>query len=446
MKTVAIVVLLLAALVGGPVPAAPATPAAPTGPADTPADTPALAPAPARIPEDPWLPRAGPVFNNPMGGVKKRTKVIRQVNKAIKHTPPGATIRIATYNIDRRDTARLLVKAHKRGVNVQIVVNDNLVGKVIRGLQAKLGRNRKAGSFLVICKAACRNGSRVGNLHMKVHSFSQAGAARSVVISSSSNIGYGAAAGQWNDSFTVYDDDALYDAWSTVFNQLKRDKAVKPRHLEYRSDVVGIDFQRLFGQGRSQVLLHRAGKAGKDTNDPQLKRLRKVDCVAPAGTGDGKGHTVVRVNMYAWYAGRGEALARELASMRREGCDIAVVGSVVSGPVVRILQKAGIPIRIADWDWGQKLSTSGKEMVHGSRCYSHLKYVTVNGTFRGIPGQVVWTGSENWSPPGLSSDEVTFEIRDPVAVAAYDAQWQRMYGSKRITHKPGPQPRSRPCA
>lgn len=389
-----------------------------------------VGPVPPAAADDTWLPTTGPTFNNPMGGVKARTRVVRQVHDAIRHTPPGATIRIATYNIDRNDTARLLLKAHRRGVHVQIVVNDNIVGRVIRGLRDRLGGNRKAESFLYVCTSACRNGSRTGNLHMKIYSFSQTGAARSVVISSSSNLGYGAAAGQWNDALTVSGDDALFAAWTTVFRQLKRDRTAKPRHLEYNSETVGADFQRV-----------RVA-----TGDPQLRRLRRVDCVAPAGFGDGQGHSVVRVNMYAWYAGRGEALARELASMRAEGCDVAVVGSVVSGPVVRILQRAGIPVRIADWDWGEKLSTAGDEMVFGARCYSHLKYVTVNGTFRGAATRVVWTGSENWSPPGLSSDEVTFEVHDPAVVAAYDAQWQLMYGNPRITHKPGVQPKSRPCA
>ncbi|MDQ6522484.1 phospholipase D-like domain-containing protein [Nocardioides sp. LHD-245] len=407
MKTVAALLLVLATLLVGPAPAATA--------------------------DETWLPTTGPTFNNPMGGSKARTKVVRRVHAAIRHAPPGSTIRIATYNIDRNDTARLLLKAHGRGVHVQIVVNDNIVGRTIRGLQARLGGNRKAESFLHICTSACRNGSRSGNLHMKVYSFSQTGAARSVVISSSSNLGYGAAAGQWNDALTISGDDALFAAWTTVFEQLKRDRTATPRHLEYDSETVGADFQR--------VRVERAA-----TRDPQLRRLRRVDCTAPGGFGDGQGHSVVRVNMYAWYAGRGEALARELSSMRAEGCDIAVVGSVVSGPVVRILRKAGIPVRIADWDWGEKLSTAGDDIVFGSRCYSHLKYVTVDGTFRGAATQVVWTGSENWSPPGLSSDEVTFEVHDPAVVAAYDAQWQKMFASTRITHKPGIQPQSRPCA
>ncbi len=398
---------------------------------------PAAKPAIADEGSDAWVPTPGVVFNNPMGGFKARTRVVQQVHQAIKHAPAGSTIRIATYNIDRRDTARLLLKAHARGVHVQIVVNDNIIGKTIRGLQARLGGNRKADSFLYICRSACRNPNPVGNLHMKIYSFSQAGAATSVLISSSSNLGYGAAAGQWNDALTITGDDALFGAWTTVFEQLKRDRTATPRHLEYDSETVGADFQRQ---------LATAASARTATGDPQLKRLRRVDCVAQGGFGDGQGHSVVRVNMYAWYAGRGEALARELASMKAAGCDIAVVGSVVSDPVVRILQRAGIPVRIADWNWGQKLSTAGDEMVFGARCYSHLKYVTVNGTFRGASTQVVWTGSENWSPPGRSSDEVTFEVHDPAVVAAYDAQWRLMFASTRITHKPGIRPTRGPCA
>ncbi|TNM41161.1 hypothetical protein FHP29_09150 [Nocardioides albidus] len=407
MKTVAVVLLVLATLLAG-----------------------LVAPTPPATADDTWQPTTGATFNNPMGGFKARTRVVRQVHAAIRHTPPGATIRIATYNIDRADTARLLVRAHKRGVHVQVIVNDNIVGRTIRGLRDRLGRDRRADSFLHICSSACRNGSRAGNLHLKVYSFSQTGAARSVVISSSSNLGYGAATGQWNDALTISGDDALFAAWTTVFGQLKRDRTAKPRHLEYGGESVGVAFQRRYAT----------------SGDPQLQRLRRVDCAAPTGFGDGQGHSIVRVNMYAWYAGRGEALARELASMRAEGCDVAVVGSVVSGPVVRILQRAGIPVRIADWDWGEKLSTAGDEMVFGARCYSHLKYVTVDGTFRGAATRVVWTGSENWSPPGLSSDEVTFEVRDPAVVAAYDAQWRLMYESRRITHRPGIRPTSRPCA
>lgn len=402
------------------------------------------APAPARDEPSPaaaraaWLPATGPVFNDPTGRPAQRRQVVKRVHQAIRHTPAGATIRVATYNIDRSDTADLLLQARARGVAVQVVVNDNLVNPVIKRLQRRLGRNPSRSSFLVICKAACRNGSRTGNLHMKVYAFTQSGAARSVVINSSSNLGRAAANGQWNDAITVYGDDTLFAAWVAVFDQLKRDRPAAPRYVSYESDTLRADFQRPGGPAPGRVVVARSG-------DPQLRRLRQVGCRAPAGYGAG-GRSVVRVNMYAWYGARGERLARELASMRREGCQVAVIGAVVSAPVVGILRRAGIAVRAADWDWGEKPATSGEEIVFGSRCYSHLKYVTVNGLFRGRGTRVVWTGSENWSAPGLSSDEVTFEVHDAAAVRAYDAQWWRMWRSPRATHRTGSKPTSRPCA
>ncbi|KRC46111.1 hypothetical protein ASE19_19765 [Nocardioides sp. Root79] len=397
----------------------------------------AAPPAVGRTTAAPWLPDTRPVFNDPTGVATARRRVIARVHEAIRHTPAGATIRLATYNIDRVDTADLLLQARARGVRVQIVVNDNLVNPVIRRLQHRLGANPSRGSFLVICRAACRNGSSTGNLHMKIYSFTQAGGARSVVISSSSNLGRAAANGQWNDAITVYGDETLFATWVAIFDQLKRDRPVSPRYVTYQTDGVSADFQRPVVSSVTRTRLA--------TTDPQLRRLRQVGCRAPAGFGVG-GRTVVRVNMYAWYATRGERLAGELASMQREGCRVYVIGSVVSAPVVRILRNAGIPVRVADWDWGEKPATSGDRTVIGSRCYSHLKYVTVNGLFRGRGARAVWTGSENWSPPGTSSDEVTFELNDARVARAYVEQWWRMWSDRDATHRPGVRPTRRPCA
>ncbi len=430
LEATALVVLALAAALIAAVPVA--VPAAvPVAAADAPVPS-------ARAAGPGWLPVTGPEFNDPTGKPADRRRIIKRVHQAIRHTPAGATIRIATYNIDRRDTADLLLAARKRGVRVQIVVNDNLVNPVILRLQRRLGKNPARRNFLVICKAACRNGTATGNLHMKVYAFTQSGAARSVVINSSSNLGRAAADGQWNDAYTLYGDDTLFAAWVAIFDQLKRDKPATPRYVTYTTDALAVSFQRLHGTARGRVATRRAG-------DPQLQRLRKVRCAAPAGFGTA-GRSIVKINMYAWYGARGERLAREVASLRREGCQVSVIGSVISAPVVSILERAGIPVRAADWDWGDKPATSGDQIVFGSRCYSHLKYVTVDGSFRGRGTRVVWTGSENWSAPGLSSDEVTFEIHDRAALKAYDATFQRMWSSRRATHATGVKPTSRPCA
>jgi phosphatidylserine/phosphatidylglycerophosphate/cardiolipin synthase-like enzyme len=201
--------------------------------------------------------------------------------------------------------------------------------------------------------------------------------------------------------------------------------------VTYTSDGLSAHFQR-------PVLARSSG-------DAVLDRLRRIGCRAPAGYGDSDRRTVVRINMYAWYGARGERLARAVAALPRAGCRVRVIGSVISAQVVRILKGARIPVRAADWDFGRKLSTSGDKIIFGPRCYSHLKYLTVNGRWDGRGAKVVWTGSENWSAPALSSDEVTLQVHDTAVVQAYDRRFEAMWGSPNATHRTGIQPTRRPC-
>lgn len=424
MKIVAAAALLLLGLLSGSgtVPGANAAPSA-TAATATAADT--------------WLPPRGQVFNIPTGGFEARTAILKRVHDGIRHTPPGATIRFASYNIDRKDTAGLLKQAKDRGVNVQIVVNANLIGPVEKGLQAKLGKNPARPSFLIICKNACRNGAPGGNMHMKVYSFSQTGAARGVIINSSANLSGGAVNGQWNDAFTVYGNANLFNSWLTVFRQLRLDRTASPRRITYRTETLGVFYQR-FAAPRETVRV-------ASTGDAPLDRINLTSCRTTGAFGY-KNRTVIRIAMYAWYGTRGVRIAKAVARRKREGCNVAVIGSVISKEVVRILQGSGIPVKAADWDFGQKLSTGGEKMVYGTRCYSHLKVLTIDGTYKGRGTKVVFTGSENWSAPALGSDEVTYEIHDAAVLSAYNTKWRRMWESRDSTHKVGLEPTRRPCA
>lgn len=422
----AVVVLLLSSLAAPPLAAG--------DNAGAPASSAVAASAPT------WLPVAGPVLNDPTGTSAQRRAILGRIHAAIRHTPAGATIRIATYSIDLVETADLLLEARRRGVNVQIVINDNTVGTVERRLQSRLGSRRRAASFLVVCSAACRNGSRSGNLHLKVYSFSHAGAARDVFISSSANLSGGGVRAQWNDAYTVYGDAALFGRWVRLFSQLRLDQAVTPRRVTYRTDGLQVDYQRPVADSVSRVQVSRT------SGDPVIDRIRQVGCTAPAGHGS-NGRTVVHVAMVHWYGDRGARIAGALAARKRAGCIVRVIGANMSRTVVRVLKEAGIPVRAADWDWGRKRSLVDESaFVYGPRCYSHLKVMTVSGTFRGVPARTVFTGSENWSPPGLSSDEITLEIRNGTVLKAYNDRWRRMWGSTDATHRTGIEPTRRPCA
>ncbi len=71
-----------------------------------------------------WKAYDGPFFNDPH--VKSKHFVIeKRVIDTIRHTPKGATIRIAVYSFDRMPVAQALVDAHRRGVRVQMLLNDH---------------------------------------------------------------------------------------------------------------------------------------------------------------------------------------------------------------------------------------------------------------------------------------------------------------------------------
>ena len=150
----------------------------------------------------------------------------------------------------------LAAPAHARGVDVQMVVNDNGTSKWTAELRRALGHNVHKDNFVFICHQSCRGGA--GNLHLKVYSFDKTGGARDVIMTGSTNLTDRAVHLQWNDLFTIVGDEGLFDTWLQVFNQLKKDKAVADRiaakdledcfDLGYHTKHVDTIFARVFGK------------------------------------------------------------------------------------------------------------------------------------------------------------------------------------------------------
>lgn len=386
----------------------------------------------------PWSPPAGPFFNNPTGSAAQRNAVVSRINNSIRYSVRGSYIRFVTYNLDRGDTVNQLIAAHKRGVHVQILVNRKMWSSGERKLAATLGTKRHRPSFIYGCAGACRGYSK-GNLHIKIHSFTQVGSKRNIVINSSGNLGGGAAGSQWNDAQTIYASASLWRTWLRMFNELKADRKATPRYVSWTGGGTSVGFQRTRPGATSEEVYARG------SGDRVIDRLRRVGCRAPKGYGT-KGKTILRIHMYAWYSRRGERIADEVVRLKKRGCVVRAIGSVTSDTVYRKLKRVGIPVRDAAWDWGQKKSTSGDNIVYGSRCYSHYKWMSVNGSFGGRGTNSVWTGSENWSPPSFSNDEVTFRFTSKTYYNAYTDRFNKMWNSSKATHKVYSEPRYRPCA
>jgi len=373
-----------------------------------------------------WRPAAGAAFNYPVGGVAARTALVRRVIAAINHTPRGEFIRIAAYSFDRRDVMNALLRAHHRGVRIQIVLNDNWTSPQTLHLRKVLGHNIKRTSFLRICKGSCRGGP--GNLHMKVYAFSRSGAAQNVVMTGSANMTDRAVTLQWNDLYTLNNEPKLYATFVHVFNQLKRDKRVAHRWISFdEGNISGQFYKNGTAQRTPSKVTTRTftnGKLPGPGQDPVLQRLKNVKCDAVPGAGI-NGHTVIRITMYGWNGSRGKWLAQQVADLKRRGCNIRIILSVAGGKVVKILHHAGIPLKSADYKYINTGTETHPEWVVDF--YSHLKILAVNGNMSGNPVHTVWTGSENWSGMSFRNDEIILRVDSTKNYQKYVGQFGFMW-------------------
>jgi len=359
-----------------------------------------------------WHPQPGAHFNNPWGGRSARTQLVRTFINAVDHAHPGSTIRIAAYSNDRKDIADALIRAHRRGVRVQMLLNDNWTSHQTKRIQRALGKDVNKSSFLRICYRSCR-GKR-GNLHSKFYLFSHTGTASSTTMMGSANLTTNGVAIQWNDMYTVNDNLPMYDTYSSVFNQMKRDK---PMAHPFRAPSVRGAYNMNF--------YPRYGTTKND--DPIMKRLNKVRCSGASGSTGIGDKTMIRIAMYGWNGTRGRYLADKVSQLSRRGCDIRVIHSDGGGYVVRTLRANGVNVRTASYD------RNGNGTVD---MYTHEKYMILSGKLgTGKPGWHVWTGSQNWSDIALNGDEVTMHIPRRGAFNDYRKNFDFIW--KYHTHRTG---------
>lgn len=378
-----------------------------------------------------WKPTLRPIFNDP-GSARSRI-IVRRIVQAINHAKPRSTIRIATYSFDRGDVVDALLRARKRGVRVQIVVNRETMSTTARDLQRRLGRNPRARNFVVDCAGRCRGAGDGGNQHIKIFSFTRTGGARDVIIGSSGNLTSKAVYRQWNDSWAVAYDPRLFDAWVRMFDQMKLQRQQGRRHITFSQDAVADPYSIWFERTTADAL----GRA--TSGDPVVRRLDDVGCRARKGYGV-KGRTVVRIMTYAMYGARGRDIANAVARTKQRGCDVVVIGSVVSAEAIGIMQRAGIPVRMADWMFAERVAENEDGLTGwGPRFYAHYKAMMVNGTYQGRSTTSVWTGSENWSGISFANEEVVMHFTSPGYYKAYLAQFGTLW-SGRATHVAGIEP------
>ncbi len=372
----------------------------------------------------------GSYFSYPNRGKRERQAIRRRVLFTIQGVwggrrssqgiplPGNGTIRIATWSFDDWAVARALVAAHRRGASVQVIAakgrnNDH---PAWRWLRKKLGkrlyrpgssRTAPMHSFARVCGGSCRGPG--GTPHSKYMLFDNVGAghARHVTVQTSMNLTAMAFYGQWNQAQVMHS-KRVYDDFHTIFREssLAR-RLANPYHAKAFGPVTNYFFPRPWAW---------------PSQDPVMQNLNAVACTG--ATAGGTGRTTIRVIQYAIYGSRGVWIAKKLRALWEAGCDVAIIYSVSSRPVLKVLRsksgRGAIPMRqsVERDRWGNIVK------------YNHSKWMTIVGHWARSPASYVsLSGSANWANMAFAGDEQMQRVQSrPEALkylGAFAKTWQQ---------------------
>jgi len=299
------------------------------------------------------------------------------------------SIKMTTWSFGDATLKNALIAARNRGVSVQVVaaasINNDGLHPEWPSLRSAIGTsvsNDPDASFATQCSGACRGPG--GAAHSKYFLFEDVGSGhhRNITVQTSMNLTSFAYNGQWNQA-TVMSNADVYSDFLRVF-----DLSANKRQGGYLRYSSGSNIYNIFFPGGSQ------------SRDPILNALNQVRCKG-ATSGGVNGRTRIRLINYAIYQTRGNAIAKKLRSLWNYGCNVRIIYSISSRPVLSILRsrsgRGAIPMK-------QSVIKNGRgEIVK----YNHSKWLAISGYYAGR-SRGTWTvvpGSANLADLSYGSDE-----------------------------------------
>jgi phosphatidylserine/phosphatidylglycerophosphate/cardiolipin synthase-like enzyme len=357
----------------------------------------------------------GAYFNDPRGSWTARMRIERQVVHAIDATKKGAVIRIALYSFDRIPVAKRLIAAKKRGVHIQMLLNDHQDTKAMKMVRAYLGTNTNKRDFIYKCHSGCRTDNRKRFLHTKFYTFTKTGGSKWALFFGSHNLTMNAMRHQWNDLYLMDGNKPLFDQYVYLFDDMKKDYEKQqpplPDFCGIPADGVSCDdavdnyttvtFPRYLGPG----------------NDPIIKILDRVQCLTTLPNGK-RIRTKLAVNMHTIRGRRGDYLADAYRRKFAQGCQarfsFGLVGARTKGHLGAKTSRGRMPLRSTGFDYhpdSDPVPNPDGKVDLSLDYYSHQKFLVIEGNYAGNPhARLVFTGSSNWGALGAVNDEILVNV------------------------------------
>ncbi|MFE5890233.1 phosphatidylserine/phosphatidylglycerophosphate/cardiolipin synthase family protein [Streptomyces sp. NPDC056462] len=363
----------------------------------------------------------GPVFNDPLGTAAQQKAVFTQLVRLIDATPAGAQIRGAMHEFIDQEVANALTAAHRRGVDVRLIVDDSTyVGPggaefgnaAYQSLRSVLGTGTGARSWIVVCDDRFEDADGVDDVrrgclavappqpaynHNKFFVFSRIGPFDDgtrysrVVFQTSSNLSDWYKVESFNDAVT-FTDSAVYNGYASYHEQLRRGRTLaRGDNNAYFSTPTGSAYRGYFFP-RGDASYHNPA------TDTVVNVLDEVSC---AYTGaDGLRHqTDIRMVMHSFFGSRRQ-VADKLAQLRGRGCWIDIIYADSDSTITSRLNAAGIQHRRCRIPNGPGIDVR-----------PHNKQILIDGDYNGAITPRVYTGSANLTGSSLrSADEAIVRI------------------------------------
>lgn len=316
--------------------------------------------------------------------------------------PPGSMVRASIYSFSRVRVAEAFVRAHHRGADVRVIVNNHNVhpdGTYYAGVGVL---DEELGDRLTICnedkeprEAGCIS-PRIN--HNKFILFSELdGGGENVVMQTSANMNNPQRA-EANSLVTVHGDEGLYDAYLNHWND-QHAQQIDPDYYHY-------------AEGTYDTKVYFFPRQDGDTI---VEILDEVSC---------DDESRIHVNM-AFFSDARTAIAEQLATLDADGCAVHVLVAdrvdfeSPGDAIVDILSTGAIDFAYFPHD----------AFDAGSGMMIHSKYFLIDAPFgpHDIRQQLVFTGSHNFNVSSLErNDEALLRIRDSSTHADFVDDWETL--------------------
>jgi hypothetical protein len=363
----------------------------------------------------------GPVFNDPLGTAAQQKAVFTQLVRLIDATPAGAQIRGSMYEFQDQEVANALLAAHRRGVNVKLIVDDTTyVGNdgaeyanpAFQSLRTGLGTNDAARSWIVVCDDRFEDNDGVDDVqrgclsvdppqpaynHNKFFIFSNIGpfddgtSYSKVVFQTSSNLSNWYKVESFNDAVT-FTNSAVYDGYASYHELLRKGRTLAGgNNRVYFSTPTGSTYRGFF-------FPHGDSSYYNPATDTVVNALNAISC-AYTGTDGLRHQSDIRIVMYTFHGSRAQ-VADKLAQLRGRGCWIDILYAESDSTITTKLNAAGIQHRRCRISKGPGIDVR-----------PHNKQILIDGDYDGDTTPRVYTGSANLTGSSLrSADEALVRI------------------------------------